>query len=96
MNTWKNCMIALLVVLSGCRSDSEIPACVEHDERMALCDLVDIDCEESLSRQCNYGDIEVTLHSCSCDSWVYGAVCEAGISDSLEAIESGTECGEWY
>ena len=72
------------------------PACVEHEERMAECELVDIDCAESQSKQCSYGDIEVTLHSCDCDSWVYGAVCEAGISDSLETIESGTECGEWF
>ncbi len=96
MKTWKNCMLGLFVALSGCPSDSELPACVEHEERMAECDMVDIECAESLNKQCNYGDIEVTLHSCNCDSWVYGAVCEAGISDSLETIESGTECGEWF
>ena len=53
LKTQKSCMLGLLVVLSGCRSDSEIPACVEHEERMAECELVDIDCAESQSKQCN-------------------------------------------
>jgi len=96
LKTWKNCVVGLLVVLSGCQSDSEIPACVEHQERVELCALADIDCVESLSQECTYGDIEVTLNSCDCDSWVYGPVCDAGIGDSLEAIQSGTECGEWF
>jgi len=79
------------ILTSACQS----AACAEHEKRMAECEDVDIDCEESLSKQC-YGDITVTLRACNCDSFVYGAVCEAGITDSLETIENGTECGEWY
>jgi len=80
------------IMTSACQS----AACAEHDKRTEECEDVNIDCEENLSKQCTYGDITVTIRACDCDSWVYEAVCDAGITDSLETIENGTECGEWY
>jgi len=98
MNKYLGQMIVLLAM--GCQSfnqsdtstDGRTAACVKADEIEAECEYVDIDCGDPLSVTCSYEDISVVSSSCSCDKRIYGAICAAGITDSLEALEEGIVC----
>ena len=98
MNKVLGQLIVLLMV--GCQSfnqsdtsaDDRIAACVKADEIEAECEYIDIDCGEPLSVTCSYQDISVVSSSCSCDHRIYGAICDAGITDNLEALQEGIVC----
>lgn len=84
--------LGLALALTACGdkdSGTTDDACALADENQA--------CPECYSGEvtCTYGDVSATEGSCGdCQarSALYGALCDAGVSDSADDIEAGTTC----
>ena len=66
----------------------------QHEKISDECQYIDIDCGDPTCELCTYKDISASICSCTCHNRLYEALCEAGITDSIEAIDEGTECSD--
>ena len=73
-------------------SNDRTAACIKADEIEEECSYIDIDCGEPVPITCSYEEVSVNSNSCSCDQRIYRAICDAGITDSLEVLEAGIMC----
>ena len=73
-------------------TDTETAACIKAAEITEECMYINIDCDEPLAVTCSYEDISVDSNNCVCDNGIYQAICDAGLTDSLEELEAGISC----
>ena len=84
---------ALSVLLAACgETESGLPACDRVSELTQQCIEEAVDCVQSLPMICTYGDVVVETDECACRDVVYQAICDAGISDGVDAIKDGLVC----
>ena len=51
-----------------------------------------MDCMQSNPQICAYEDILVETEECNCADIIYQAICDAGVTASIETIQDGLVC----
>ena len=82
----------ILLGMSSACSESEKTACTYAPELTEQCVEEAVDCLQSLPMICTYGDIVVETDECACGDVIYQAICDAGVTDSVETIQAGLVC----
>ena len=85
--------LSLSILFLACNTtEMEKTACERAPELTEICVEEAVDCVQSLPQNCTYGDVLVETDECACRDIVYQAICDAGITDSVETIENGLVC----
>ena len=85
--------VCLVGVLVSCgEPESATNACERVEELTQQCIDESFDCLQSLPMICTYGEVVVETDECACRDVVYQAICDAGVTDSVETIQAGLVC----